>query len=126
MNFNNNFKKIKSIFLSHTFFSGNEWHENLYLIIYYLAWIFYILSLIGISTFGLKFFNEAQVYLRIYICIFLILKFNPYNRIWKTLKVTKFDINIAFHAGLFILTTTFINSFIGNYLKDLGEKLDSI
>jgi hypothetical protein len=126
MNINIQLKNKINTILSDTFFGKNQWHEKLYLLIYYLAWIFYFLSLIGISTFGYEFFDNAQGYLRIYICIFLIIKFNPYSKIWKTKKVTKFDINIAFHAGLFILTTTIINSFIGKYLEHLGVKLKGI
>jgi len=126
MKINTQLKNKINTILSDTFFGKNQWHEKLYLLIYYLAWIFYFLSLFGISTFGYKFFNNAQQYLRIYICIFLIIKFNPYSKIGKTKKVTKFDINIAFHAGLFILTTTIINSFIGKYLQNLGVQLNGI
>ena len=98
-------------------FKGREWHEKIYLFFYYLAWILYIFSIIGLSQFGSKFFDEIQHYLRIYISLFLIIKFNPWGIISKSGKISRFDRIIAFQAGIFILTTTLLNNIITNYFK---------
>ena len=49
--------------------NNSKWHENIFLIIYYFTWLIYILSLFGISLFGLNFFNDAQQVIRIYISL---------------------------------------------------------
>ena len=98
-------------------FKDRQWHEKIYLFFYYLAWILYIFSLIGLTQFGFKFFDGVQRYLRIYISLFLIIKFNPWGIVSKSGKITKFDRIIAFQAGIFILTTTLLNKVISNYFK---------
>lgn len=98
-------------------FKDREWHEKIYLFFYYLAWILYIFSVIGLSQFGYNFFDKIQHYLRIYISLFLVIKFNPFGKISKSGKISEFDRIIAFQAGIFILTTTLLNNIISNYLK---------
>lgn len=98
-------------------FKHNQWHENIFLIVYYIAWFVYILSIFGISFFGMNFFNNVQQAIRIYISIFLIIKFNPFI---NKKKISNFDKNIVFQAGFFILSTTIINQIIKtffNYIK---------
>lgn len=102
-------------------FKGREWHEKIYLFFYYLAWIMYIFSIIGISSFGLNFFQEVQHYLRIYISLFLIIKFNPWGIVSKYGKISNFDRIIAFQAGIFILTTTLLNNIINNYISNNNQ-----
>lgn len=98
-------------------FKHNQWHENIFLIVYYFAWIFYALSIFGISFFGMNFFNNVQQAIRIYISVFLIIKFHPFT--YKK-KISNFDKEIVFQAGFFILSTTIINQIIKtffNYIK---------
>ena len=78
-------------------FNSSQWHENVFLLIYYFGWVLYIFSLFGISFFGLNFFNNIQQIIRIYISLFLILKFNPLT---NNKKFSDFDKNIVFQAGV--------------------------
>lgn len=98
-------------------FNSSQWHENVFLLIYYFGWVLYIFSLFGISFFGLNFFNDIQQIIRIYISLFLILKFNPFT---NNKKFSDFDKSIVFQAGVFILSTTIINQIVKtlfNYIK---------
>ena len=99
-------------------FKHRHWHEKIYLFFYYIAWIMYILSLLGLPSLGIDFFKTIQQYLRIYISLFLVIKFNPFGKTHKSNKISKFDKTIAFQGGLFILTTSLLNNIITKYLSD--------
>ena len=68
-------KSLKDVYKF--FINSKKWHEHIYLIIYYLAWILYILSILGIYSFGKNFFIISQFFIKIYIALFLIIRFNP-------------------------------------------------
>jgi len=97
-------------------FKNNKWHENIFLIIYYFSWVLYILSLLGISFFGINFFNDIQQFIRIYISLFLIIKFNPFT---NQKKFNNFDKNIVFQAGVFILSTTLLNQLVKSVFNNI-------
>jgi hypothetical protein len=70
-----------------------------------LTYILLFLYFSGIS-------NEAKIrletidkYIKIYICLFLIYRFNPFR---GKSQFTSLDRKIAFSAGLFIFTTSFL------------------
>jgi hypothetical protein len=66
-----------------------------------------------------KYLDIMDYYIRIYICLFLIWRFNPLR---ENYEFTKLDRKIAFSAGLFILTTTALNQ----YLEQLKELLKNL
>jgi hypothetical protein len=90
-----------------------EWFFNLFIIISY-SLIF--ISFVGFSSLAPKYLETLDYYVRIYICLFLIWRFNPFRKISH---FTELDRKIAFSAGLFILTTTALNQ----YLNDAKEKI---
>jgi hypothetical protein len=71
---------------------------------------------LGLSTSAPQYLDNLDYYVRIYICLFLLWRFNPFR---KLDKFTNLDRRIAFSAGLFILTTTALNK----YLLDIKNKL---
>ena len=94
-------------------------HKNLndYQIFFFNMFIVLTYILIFISTLGLS--PEADYYLfiindivKVYICLFLIYRFNPLR---VPVPFTHLDRRIAFSAGLFILTTSVLN----NYIKEI-------
>jgi hypothetical protein len=64
-----------------------------------------------------NYYYTIDFYIRIYICIFLLWRFNPFQKI----KFNELDRHIAFSAGLVILSTTILN----NYLVQLKEKIQN-
>jgi hypothetical protein len=64
-----------------------------------------------------SYYHTIDFYTRIYICIFLLWRFNPFQKI----KFNELDRHIAFSAGLVILSTTILN----NYLVQLKEKIQN-
>jgi hypothetical protein len=81
-----------------------------FLIIYFL----YFVIALGLSATAPKYLSFLNYYLKIYVSLFLLWRFNPFRRV----KFTSFDKKIAFNAGVFILfATTSINEILINYTK---------
>ena len=62
-------------------------------------------------------------YLKIYICIFLIWRFNPFR---SKIVFTDLDAKISFNAGLFILTSTALNEYIKFIETDIVSEIKKI
>lgn len=75
----------------------------------YISYTLIFISAIGFSETAPKYIAIMDYYLKIYICLFLILRFNP---LMSNIVFTDLDRKIAFSAGLFILTTTVLNEYI--------------
>ena len=71
------------------------------------------ISYIGISASAPKYLDSLDYYIRIYICLFLIWRFNPLRSHYE---FTDLDRKIAFSAGVFVLTTTALNEYIVNQM----------
>jgi hypothetical protein len=70
-----------------------------------LTYVLVFLYLFGISNFAKEKLDIIDKYIRIYICLFLIFRFNPFRTKYE---FTNLDRKIAFSAGLFIFTTSIL------------------
>jgi len=84
-----------------------------------LSYALIFISFFGLSVSAHKYLESLNYYVRIYICLFLIWRFNPFRKVYK---FTDLDSKIAFSAGLLILTTTVLNQ----YLIDVKNKVQKI
>ena len=96
--------------------------SQVFTVIIYLTWILYIAIALGLSASAPQYLDDLQYYVKIYICLFLIYRFNPFRRV----QFTELDSRIAFSAGLFLLATTAIGSFLKNYLKQIKNFVSSL
>jgi len=97
----------------------HNFQDRLFNFFIIISWSLIIISALGFSQYTPKFLENLDYYIRIYICLFLMWRFNPLRRHYE---FTDLDRKIAFSAGLFILTTTALNQ----YLKNAQEKLQDI
>ena len=82
-----------------------------FVIIYFL----YFLIALGLSATAPKYLSFLDYYVKIYVSLFLIWRFNPF----RSVKFKSLDKKIAFNAGLFILfATTSINQILISYFKN--------
>lgn len=88
--------------------------ENFFDIFIVISYILVILSGLGLSKNAPMYLQSLDYYVRIYICLFLIWRFNPFRQKYE---FTDLDRRISFTAGLFILTTSALNNYV-NYFKD--------
>lgn len=112
------FKKfIKNIFnFIIDFFKSNSISDKnqqfLYKFVLLITWILYIFSILGLFANGIKYFNEIQKFILIYVSLFIVFKFNPIIKHSSNRIISKFDKEIIFHAGIFILFSTLLNSVV--------------
>lgn len=94
----------------------HKYQERIFDFIIYTSYFLIIVSALGLSESAPKYLNDLDYYVRIYICLFLMWRFNPFRTHYE---FTDLDRKIAFSAGAFILTTTALNQ----YLVDFKNKI---
>lgn len=87
--------------------------EKLFDFVVYLFYFLLIVSSFGLFYIEPKYLDTLNQYINIYICLFLLWRFNPLK---NHFEFTKLDRKIAFSAGAIILTTTTLNKYL-NYFK---------
>ena len=98
--------------LKHIFHHTTQ--EQIFNIAIYSTYALLIISNLGISAYAPTYLDDLNGYMKIYVCLFLLWRFHPFR---KRVKFTNLDRKIAFSAGLFILATTFLNTYLNNMLK---------
>lgn len=96
-----------------------DFQNVMYNIIIYVTWILYILVSLGLSLNAPEYLDTLQYYVKIYVSLFLMYRFNPFRHV----RFTNLDAKIAFTAGALLFTTTYINAIIQNYIKEITKFL---
>tara|TARA_R110002074_G_scaffold140697_3_gene286953 strand:- start:135 stop:452 length:318 start_codon:yes stop_codon:yes gene_type:complete len=89
---------------------------NFYLI---LSYFLYGGILFGVSFVSETYLNTLNSIVKVLISLMLIYVFNPFK---KKSKLTSFEKDIIFSAGVYLLLTTFI----GEYLVTYGKNLENV
>ena len=96
----------------------HDFQEMLFNISIYVTYFLIIISSLGLSLSAPKYLQSLDYYVRIYICLFLIWRFNPLR---SNYEFTDLDRKIAFSAGVFILTTTALNEYLVEFKKYIKQ-----
>lgn len=83
----------------------------------FLSYALYFIILFGLSTSAPQYLDTMQYWVKIYIGLFLVIRFNYFTKI----SFNELDKKIAFSAGLFLLATTFISQITASYLKEIQQ-----
>jgi hypothetical protein len=94
-------------------------HDKFFTGFLFISYILIFASFFGLSNSAPEYLATLDYYIRVYTCLFLIWRFNPFR---KLDKFTELDRKITFSAGLFILTTTALN----NYVVMINDKVRNI
>ncbi len=86
----------------------HRYQEKMFDLFFIAMYLLMVLSSLGLSESAREWMSTMNVYFRIYICLFLIWRFNPLR---SRYEFTNLDRKISFSAGVFILTTTFLNEY---------------
>lgn len=98
----------------------HTFQENMFDYIFYLIYALMVISALGFSDSAEIYIEKLDYYVRIYICLFLMWRFNPFRTQYE---FTNLDAKIAFTAGFFILTTTALNEYITNIKNKATKKV---
>jgi len=85
-----------------------------------LTYVSYIGLAVGIQVVSPHNLDTLDYYAKVYVCLFLLYRFNPF----RTIEFNELDRKIAFSAGVFLLSTTFINDVIQKYTKIVLTAID--
>jgi hypothetical protein len=98
---------------------SQEFFFNAFIIITYF---FYVAVAIGLLPTFPSYLNNLNTFIHIYICFFLLYRFNPFRKI----KCTELDRKIVFSSGLLLFTTFVLNSKTISYLQKLFPFLQNL
>jgi hypothetical protein len=87
---------------------------NVFIITSYILTAFF---LTGVSTKSKEYLYTIDKYVKIYISLYLLWRFNPFGSI----KFVDLDRNIAFSSGLFLFTTTVVNELLQKYFTNIKQ-----
>jgi hypothetical protein len=92
----------------------HQFQEIIFNIFIAVSWSLILLTSTGIFNEYPDAFNKVAFYVKIYICLFLIWRFNPIRQFFVKTPIifTSLDRKIAFSAGLIILSTTIIKEYL--------------
>jgi hypothetical protein len=90
-----------------------RYQNNAFSIFIILTYIIYIASAIGISKTAPVYLDDFDYYVKIYISLFLLWRFNMFRKI----EFNELDRKIAFSAGLFLFTSTAVYNILTSYFK---------
>ena len=83
--------------------------EIIYDYVLYFSYFLMFVSSLGLSIYAPKYLHTLTNVLSVYVSLVLLWRFNPFR---EKIKFTNLDRKIAFSAGLFMITTTFLNKYI--------------
>ena len=92
---------------------------DLFIILSYLS---YVLVLLGVTTSAPQYLSYIDYYVKIYISLFLLWRFNMFQKI----QFSELDRRIAFSAGMFLLATTTATQLTQDYLKEIRGVMSTI
>ena len=99
-----------------------QFQSHAFDIIIVISYTLYFLILFGISASAPNYLNTFDSYVKIYVSLFLLWRFNVFRKI----KFTDLDRKIAFSAGVFLFTTTTLNQILIQYLSQVKTYLSKM
>ena len=94
-------------------------HETIYMYAIYISYTLYILAVGGITIIDPKYITYLDTFIKYYISLFLMWKFNIFR---TTKKITEFDKQVVFAAGSLL----FISSAAFDYINSHYNKILSV
>lgn len=85
--------------------------EKIFMFTIFLSYCLYFIAILGISTQAPIYLTYLEIIVKVYVSLFLIIRFNPFSH----MKFTHLDKRIAFSAGLFLFSTSIINQLLKKY-----------
>ena len=82
-------------------------HEIIFDSALYLSYFLYIVAYLQIGYYNPRYLDMLQLYMKYYVTLFLLIRFNPFTNS----HFTEFDRKIVFSSAIFLLTTTAFNEY---------------
>ena len=76
------------------------------------SWVILVLIILGVFHGKPAYFHYIEAFVKIYIGIFLMIRYNPFKIRWMNFKFTELDRKIIFSAGLIILSSSLFKEYL--------------
>jgi SNF family Na+-dependent transporter len=96
--------------------TSNKWHQHMYKYFLYISYVLFILSLLGITLFKTNYLDILNKLIKIYIAVILIIRFNPFITTKLDKQNIEFDREISFSAGILLLLSMIVTTYITQIL----------
>uniref|UniRef100_A0A6C0DG66 Uncharacterized protein n=1 Tax=viral metagenome TaxID=1070528 RepID=A0A6C0DG66_9ZZZZ len=87
-----------------------------------LSWISVITLSLGFTIINPEYISIMSYYIKIYICLYLMYRFNRFRKV----EFTELDRKIVFSAAVFIFTTTALDKYLMNNLSPIESRLRTL
>jgi hypothetical protein len=95
----------------------HSFQDKLVDLIQIITIILYIIISFGLSTIAPQYLSYLQQFLKIYVSLFLIYRFNDF----RTIKLTELDRKIGFNAGVLLIGSDIIDYIVKKYSDDIHK-----
>ena len=92
-------------------------YDTVFEVTVFLIHIGYIALAIGALSEEPEILGIIDYWIKVFVGLFLLYRFNPYVHI----KFTEFDRKVVFSAGMFMFVTTIVNTYLISYVKKAKE-----
>ena len=92
---------------------------NIFIVI---TWISVVTLSLGFTIINPEYVSMMTYYIKIYICLYLMYRFNRFRKV----EFTELDRKIVFSAAVFIFTTTALDKYLINNLLTVKTKLRAL
>ena len=94
--------------------------QKLYYFYLVLSYFLYVAILFGVSFVSPIYLDILNSFIKVFISFMLIYLFNPFR---KKTKLTLFEKDIIFSAGIYLLLATSIGEYLVSYKKNLENEI---
>jgi hypothetical protein len=94
--------------------------ETVFDVVVAVTYLLYFIIAFGFDERAPTYLKHLDNFIKIYISLFLIYRFNPF----RETKFTELDRKIVFSAGVFVLATTTINKLLMTYFNKAIEEVN--
>lgn len=92
-------------------------HELIFDSTVFMIHVGYIALAVGALSNEPKILSIIDYWIKVFVGLFLLYRFNPYVHI----KFTEFDRKVVFSAGMFMFVTTIVNTYLRTYVQKAKE-----
>ena len=103
-----------------------SWHKNLYTIALYMSYALFVIAFTGVATVNHKYMDALETILKLYVGLFLIIRFNPWAKKAVNSEASSFDKRIAFAGGMALLLTSAVAGIFRHYVLDVASHTTTI
>ena len=92
-----------------------KFHEHMFDLFILFSWGILVLIILGVFHGKPAYFHYIEVFVKIYIGIFLMIRYNPFKIPMFEFKFSELDRKIIFSAGLIILSSSLFKEYLNIY-----------